>query len=96
MPTTRSYMYLSVRGAISDLQRRRSKKLTEYRDDNGRQLSRDEAIEALFDELAQGHEVIPMAKGCGNPCRNSCKCAGFDYKDGGCPGYKLDDQEKAA
>lgn len=95
MTMTRYYMCLSVRGAISDLHRRRSKKPTEYRDDNGRPLYRNEAIDALMDELAKGHEVIPMHKGCGNPCKNSCKCAGFDYKDGGCPGYPIDEENAA-
>ncbi|TJZ75615.1 hypothetical protein [Chitiniphilus eburneus] len=99
-PTTfhqRSYMFLCVRGAIRDLQgRRRSKKHTGYTDDQGRPLNRDQAIDALMDELAKGHEVIPMHKGCGNPCRNSNACAGFDYKDGGCPGYPVDAAEASA
>ena len=97
MSTIRLYMCLSVRGAIRDLQRRRSKKPTEYRNDAGRNMYRDEAINALMDELVQGHEVIPMHKGCGNPCKNSCQCKGFDYgENGGCPGYPLDQQDDAA
>ena len=96
MAKTRYHMCMSVRGAIRDLQSRRSKKPTEYRDDTGRPLYREEAINALMDELAQGREVIPMHKGCGNPCKNSCKCAGFDYaKGGGCPGYPIDEEGSA-
>ena len=96
MAMTRTYMCLSVRGAINDLQRRRSRKSTEYRDDTGRALYREEAIDALMDELAKGREVIPMHKGCGNPCKNSCQCKGFDYKDGGgCPGHPIDEKVSA-
>lgn len=92
MTAIRLYMCLSVRGAILDLQKRRSKKLTEYLSDDGRPLYKDEAINALMDELVKGHEVIPMNNGCGNPCKNSCKCAGFDYGEhGGCPGYALEE-----
>jgi hypothetical protein len=81
------YMCMSVRGAIKDLQGRRGKK-SYMNDDQGRPLTRLEAIDSLMDELAKGHEVIPMGDKCANPCQNADKgCTGFDYKDGGCPGY---------
>jgi hypothetical protein len=81
------YMCMSVRGAIKDLQSRRGKK-SYMNDDQGRPLTRLEAIDALMDELAKGHELIPMGDKCANPCPNAYRgCAGFDYKDGGCPGY---------
>ena len=89
MTITRSYMCLCVRGAIKNLQGSRAKK-SAFTGDDGKPLTRLEAIDALMDELVQGHKVIPMHSGCGNPCKNSCDCAGFDYEDGGCPGYKLE------
>lgn len=84
----RTCLRMNVRGGIRNLQAQRGKK-TYMTDATGRPLNKDEAIDALMDELAKGHEVIPMNEGCGNPCRNSCSCPGFDYKDGGCPGYEV-------
>lgn len=49
----------------------------------GRYLTHAEAFEALCDELAKGHEVIPM----GEPCE------GFDYSGGGCPGHPVADED---
>lgn len=81
------YMCLSVRGALRRLAESRAKK-SEF-SDNGRPLSRLEAIESLQDELAKGRETLPMGSVCANPCPNAGKgCKGFDYgKGGGCPGY---------
>jgi hypothetical protein len=53
-------------------------------------LSRDAAIDACIDEISKGHEVLPMSKGCGNPCENSPKCPGFCFKKDGCPGYEIE------
>lgn len=82
------YMCMSVRGGIKSLQSQRGKK-TYMTDGAGRSLSKPEAINALMDELAKGHEVIPMNGKCGNPCKQSCACVGFDYAGGGCPGYEV-------
>lgn len=85
------HMCLCVRGAIKNLQESRAKR-SGFTGDNGQQLTRLEAIDALMDELAKGRETIPMHKGCGNPCKNSPKCNGFDYGDmGGCPGYPVEE-----
>jgi hypothetical protein len=40
--------------------------------------------DAFFDELSQGHEVIPFGK----------MCEGFDYKKG-CPGHEVPDEKQA-
>lgn len=45
--------------------------------DDGRPMSPDEARDALFDQLAQGREVIPFGPA----------CEGFDYTTG-CPGHE--------
>jgi hypothetical protein len=88
-------MCMNVRGGIRELQKQRSQK-TFYTDDAGRPLSKPEAIDALMDELAQGHELMPMNPKCGNPCENSPLCKGFDYgKGGGCPGYALEEVRPA-
>ena len=91
MSATAFFMHLSVRGALGQLQRSRAKK-SAFQDDNGRPMSRLDAIDGLMDELAKGHECLPMNKGCGAPCKNSPLCRGFDYgKDGGCPGHPVDE-----
>lgn len=89
MSTTMVSMCLDVRGAINNILRSRSKR-TGFQHSDGRSMTRDEAVMALIDELAKGHEVIPMNPKCGNPCQNSPLCKGFDHgKDGGCPGYPV-------
>jgi hypothetical protein len=89
MKTT--YMCMSVRGAIRNISTQRGKR-TGLQDDKGRPLNKEQAISALMDELAKGHETIPMGAKCGNPCGNSDKCKGFDFGEhGGCPGYEVDE-----
>lgn len=85
---TTSYMCLDVRGAIRNLQAQRSSKRTGMMDNKGNPLNKAQAIDALMDDLSRGCEVIPMSKGCGKPCKNDPRCAGFDYgANGGCPGH---------
>lgn len=86
---------MSVRGAL----RRADQHLRGMFSDTetGRTLTPPEAREHLMDELAKGHEVIPCANDCGNPCPNADKgCTGFDYSGGGCPGFEVPDEERAA
>ena len=91
MTAVNIHMCLCVRGAIRNLQGSRAKR-SAFTDDKGRPLTRLEAIEGLLDEIAQGRETLPMHKGCGNPCKNSPLCKGFDFgKDGGCPGYPAEE-----
>lgn len=96
MSTMRYSICQSVRGALKELNRSRAKK-SYYQSDKGVPLSRLEAIDALMDELAQGHEVIPLGDECENPCPHADKgCTGFDYgKGGGCPGYRVDEGDAA-
>lgn len=75
MPASITHVCLSVRGALRNYTKRDLKTL--FLDETGRRLTADEAKEVLFDELAKGHEVIPV----GEPCQ------GFDYSGGGCPGH---------
>lgn len=80
------YMCLSVRGFL-----RNCKFPKDYRGvfkhDDGRSMEPEEARQTLLDELAKGHEVIPMDAGCGNPCsRKGCKGFDFAARMGGCPG----------
>lgn len=87
-----TFMCMSVRGGIRMLQTKRSNAKTYMTDGNGRMLSRDEAINSLMDELAKGHEVIPMGEHCKNPCPYA-SCPGFDYgKHGGCGGHITGEQ----
>lgn len=67
---------LSVRGYLASDEKLRS--LVGSLTKNGEPLTRvDEVREALFDQLARGHEVLPLGK----------PCEGFDYKKG-CPGHE--------
>lgn len=93
MTTIRYRMHISVRvrGSLQDLLRSRAKG-SYYESDDGKPLTRLQAIDFLVDELAKGHECIPANSSCGNPCKNSSTCKGFDYsKDGGCPGYPIEE-----
>lgn len=89
--TRRISMCVSVRGALRNLAESRSKK-SAFNDNNGRPLSRMEAIDALQNELVKGHQTLPMGDDCANPCKHADKgCKGFDYGEhGGCPGYWIE------
>lgn len=95
--TKRVSMCLSVRGALHDLGSRRGAK-SYFTDDNGKPLTRLQAIDTLHDDLAAGREVIPLSNECASPCKHADKgCKGFDFgKGGGCPGYWLEQEEAAA
>jgi len=82
------HICLNLRGAIADLQKSRAKK-SYFTDDNGKALTRLEALDSLLDEVSKGRKVIPCnSKTCSNPCPNADNgCTGFDYSGGGCPGY---------
>lgn len=73
--TTHIHMCLSVRGALKNWTKKQMGTL--FRHDDGRKMTADEARERLYDELAKGHDVIPLGPA----------CEGFDYKTG-CPGHE--------
>ena len=76
------HMSLSVRGALSKSTREfRNQIVPMLQHDDGRPMSEHEARNALFDELAQGHEVIPIGD-----------CDHFDYKKG-CLGHPVSPTE---
>lgn len=93
----RYYMHISVRGALMDLSKSRAKG-SYWNDDNGKPLTRLQAIDALQDELVKGREKLPLGQDCANPCKHADKgCTGFDYgKNGGCPGYLIKDEKAVA
>lgn len=95
--TRRVSMCISVRGALAELHRSRAKS-SYWNDDQGKPLTRLQAIDALCDDLAAGRETLPLGKDCANPCPHADKgCKGFNFgKDGGCPGYWLEAEESAA
>lgn len=53
-----------------------------FRHDDGRSMSAAEIRDALYDELAKGHRVLPMSQ----------DCEGFDFQTG-CPGHPAPDDE---
>lgn len=71
---TKRHMKMSIRGFIKN-----NSFPSDYRDvftdDKGNPLSPHDAREFLFDELSQGHEVIPVGE-----------CDNFDFKNG-CQGH---------
>jgi len=72
-------MSLSVRGALNWPKRemRRLAKAMKKRD--GSQMTPEEARDALMDELAKGHEQIPVGSRCDN----------WDWKEG-CLGHRVE------
>jgi hypothetical protein len=70
------HMCLSVRGALNWNARELRSATTWCLKDDGSRYTSAELRNALMDELAQGHEVLPM----------SPDCDGFDFKTG-CPGH---------
>lgn len=71
------HMSLNIRGFLSN-----SKFPQEYKGlfthDDGREMSPEEARNALFDEIAKGHECIRFGA-----------CDNFDPKGAGCLGHDL-------
>ena len=82
-------MCMSVRGAIATIRNSRGED-TFLQQDDGTPLLRNEALQFLNLELAKGHNVIPVNDGCDNPCTRK-GCAGFNFSEGGCPGYDVDE-----
>ncbi len=75
---TRFHMSLSVRGALNwpkAEMRRLAKSMTKP---DGSAMTPQEAREALMDELAKGHEVVPIGTICDN----------WDWKEG-CKGHRV-------
>lgn len=73
-----THLCISIRGMLNWNKvdaKRNMKSIT--KNDGTRYRSFDELRNELYDELAKGHEVLPM----GEPCE------GFDYKKG-CPGHE--------
>lgn len=71
------HMCQSVRGALTNFN------AADWVDvmkntETGKYLRPDEVREYFFDQLAMGHEVIPLAP----------DCEGFDYSGDGCPGHE--------
>lgn len=74
------HMCLSVRGALNWPKR----KLRIFTNPaTGRTANSDDVRQWLMDHLAEGHEVIPLAK----------DCEGFDFKTG-CPGHQNPEADK--
>jgi hypothetical protein len=84
VPNRIVHLCLSVRGALMNWESYQW--VGVVRDDSGRVLSPREFKEALLDELANGHEVIPYGTA----------CEGFDYSGGGCPGHDVPDEIEGA
>lgn len=80
MPRKQIHMCLDVRGFLKNSKKRDYKGM--FKHDDGRTMTPDEAKDALLDELAKGHVVIPFGK----------PCDGFDYSGGGCPGHAIPDE----
>ncbi len=71
--TRHFHMWLDVRGALANWSDREFRGA--FKHDDGRAMTAREAKEALMDEIAQGHRVIPIGD-----------CPDFDFQTG-CPGH---------
>lgn len=72
--TTVHHGCLDVRGALTNWTNRQLAGM--FRHPDGRRMTGPEVKAQLLDELAQGHEVLPLGE-----------CEGFDHKTG-CPGHR--------
>ena len=71
------HMCISVRGMLNWDRRKTMQNLKNIKKDDGSRFTNvAEFRESLMNELAAGHEVLPLGE----------KCEGFDYKTG-CPGH---------
>jgi hypothetical protein len=64
------HMCMDIRGAI------KNKAFSGFTNDDGSPATREQALEYLMDELAKGHDVIPLGE-----------CDNFDFKKG-CLGHE--------
>ena len=79
---TIKHMSLSVRGALTN--KRNLKSLVGNITVKGVKLKTAQAVrDFLLDELAKGHELLPMSE----------ECEGFDYVKG-CPGHPVKEWER--
>jgi len=78
---TMRHMKMSIRGCLMNWSDDEMRGV--FSDSDGADLSPYEARKMLLDELAKGHEVIPV----GN------ECEGFDYSGSGCPGHPMPDED---
>lgn len=75
------HLCMSVRGALRDWTPRHHGVLIR---DDGSRATAEEYRTWLFDQLAKGHEVVPVGPA----------CEGFDYAGGGCPGHDEPEDEQ--
>ena len=69
------HMCMSVRGALNWDKKTMKRNAKGFKTNDGRPMTADQVREALMDELAKGHEVIPLGE-----------CDNFDFKTG-CKGH---------
>ena len=74
------HMCISVRGLLKQGKRDFARTARAMTKADGTTPTPDEARDLLLDELAKGHEVLPL----GDPCE------GFDFKTG-CPGHDAEE-----
>jgi len=73
------HMCISVRGMLAWNRTETKRNLRSItKNDGSRFATVEEFRDSLMDELAKGHEVVPMGPA----------CEGFDYKTG-CPGHEV-------
>lgn len=76
--TTRVHLCQSIRGPLTNWKARDWRNATKWITKNdGSSYTPEELKQAFMDELAKGHEVIPLGE-----------CDNFDFKTG-CKGHKI-------
>ncbi|WP_316150095.1 hypothetical protein [Cupriavidus sp. BIC8F] len=75
---TRIHLALDVKGFLANAPKRQYRGM--FRDDDGRQMTPDEAKHHLLDALAAGNEFLPIGK-----------CDNFDPKSG-CLGHPVTEE----
>lgn len=78
------HMSLDVRGALKWPKAQLRRACGWIKREDGTRYTPEALRDALMDELAEGHEVIPMSD-----------CPGFDFKTG-CPGHPVSSRLRTA
>lgn len=71
------HMCLSIRGMLSKPAREFNRASKAFKDNNGKQMTPQQVRDELFNELAKGHEVLPLGE-----------CDNFDHVEG-CLGHEI-------
>jgi len=78
------HMCMSIRGFLNKTGKDFTRSCRAFTDDAGRYMTPAQVRDAMYNELAKGHEVLPLGE-----------CDNFDFVKG-CQGHEIKDDSDAA